>query len=104
MGSVLVGLGRTLVEASRPAEARPLLEQGLEMVREQYGENDWRTAEARYGLGLALAALRQPEEAATLLRQSVTALQPFRSAQPRLVQGATEALAGLEAAGPSEPR
>jgi tetratricopeptide (TPR) repeat protein/tRNA A-37 threonylcarbamoyl transferase component Bud32 len=104
MGSVLVGLGRTLVEAGRPADARPLLEQGLQMVREQYGENDWRTAEARYGLGLALAALRQPEEAATLLRQSVSALQPFRSAQPRLVRGATEALAGLESVGPSEPR
>ncbi|HET9514755.1 MAG TPA: serine/threonine-protein kinase [Gemmatimonadales bacterium] len=104
LAPVLVGLGRTLVADGKAAEARPLLERGLDLFRAQYGEEDWHTAEARYGLGLALAALDRRDEAAALLRQSLTALQPFRAAQPRLVQGATAALAGLESAGPSEPR
>jgi tetratricopeptide (TPR) repeat protein len=104
IGTVLVGLGRTLVTAGKSAEARPLLERGLEIFRSQYGDNDWHTAEARYGLGRCLAALQQRDEAAAELRRSLEALQPFRSAQPRLVESAAQALAELEPRGPSEQR
>ena len=90
----LVGLGRTLVDAGRSAEARPYLERGLRLSREYFGEQAWQTAEARLGLGLCLAGLGDPG-AATLLRESRKALEPFRTAHPRLLRDAEAAVARL---------
>ncbi|HKT59352.1 MAG TPA: tetratricopeptide repeat protein, partial [Gemmatimonadales bacterium] len=95
LGPVLVGHGRTLVAAGRAADARPLLERGLTLTRRQFGEADWRTAEARLGLGACLAALGRADEARLLLQQSRDALGPYRLAQPDLIRHAERALTAL---------
>ena len=88
LGPALAGLGQTLVAGGRPAEARPLLERGLELTRERYGDADWRTAEARLGLGACLMALGEEREGGELARRAREALEPFRRAQPLLLRRA----------------
>jgi eukaryotic-like serine/threonine-protein kinase len=83
----LAGLGRTLAAAGRCDEAKPMLERAVERLRRQYGEDDWRTAEARFGLATCLNALGDPQAGSTL-RSSISALRKVGSAHPRLLREA----------------
>jgi serine/threonine-protein kinase len=88
-----VGLGLALVDQRRANEAVPLLERALEMSRDRFGDNHWRTGEAQLALGLALSAAGQRERAETMLREASARIQLQRQAQPRLAALAIDALA-----------
>ncbi|HEX6105624.1 MAG TPA: hypothetical protein VFZ26_08580, partial [Gemmatimonadales bacterium] len=95
LAPAMVGFGRALLDAGRAAEARPVLERGLELSLQQFGETDWRTAEARLALGMCRQALGDAMPAAELIRASRRALQPYRTAQPGLTRQADSAAAAL---------
>jgi hypothetical protein len=54
----LVTLARVLVASHRAAEARPLLVEALALRRAKFGEDDFRTVEARGDLQRLEAAAR----------------------------------------------
>jgi eukaryotic-like serine/threonine-protein kinase len=87
-----VGLGRTLIDQERDAEAIPLLERALAMSRDRFGPDHWRTGEAQLALGIALTASGHPGKAEPILRQASAKIQPRRIAQPRLMVEASDAL------------
>ena len=86
-----IGLGRILTNRGETGKARVLLERALAMTRQQYGENHWRTAEAKLGLGICLAASGQAAPADSLFRESYAVLQKERG-QPQLAKEARQAM------------
>jgi len=88
-----LGLGRTLTDQHRAAEALPLLQRALELSRERFGREDWRTGEAALALGLCLASSGQQVRAEPLLREAASTLELARRGHPRLAQQAAAALA-----------
>jgi hypothetical protein len=85
------GLGRALTDQGRAAEARPIIERSLPMAVERFGNDDWRTAEARMALGECLAALGDRGRAKALFQEADAALSKQRHAQPRLARQASAA-------------
>jgi tetratricopeptide (TPR) repeat protein len=90
--NLAIGLGRLLTTRGQTDSARPLLERAVVMSRERYGDQHWRTAEARLALGVCLAAQGQVARADSLLRESSTVLEKERG-QPQLAKEARLALA-----------
>ena len=89
--NVEIGLGRILTSRGETQPARVVLERALAMSRQRYGEQHWRTAEAKLALGACLAASGQAARADSLLRASYAVLQKERG-QPRLAAEARAAL------------
>jgi hypothetical protein len=87
-----VGLGLTLAETGRPAEALPLVEHALALSRERFGPDHWRTGEAQFAVAVVLSATGQSARADPLLRQAAAKIQPHRRAQPRLAAQVDAAL------------
>lgn len=67
----LSGLGRTVAQAGRPAEAIPLLEQGLELTRSLSGEDLETLADRLNDLGSALFRLGRFDEAISHLEEAL---------------------------------
>ena len=88
------GLSRALTDQGRAAEARPTAERSLAMAVERFGNDDWRTAEARLALGECLAALGDRARAKALFQEADAALSKQRRAQPRLARQAATAARG----------
>jgi hypothetical protein len=58
-----------------------------------WGETDWRSGEAKLGLGACLVALGRREAGARLVREARETLRPHRAAQPALWRDVQAALA-----------
>lgn len=78
LANAVVGLGWVLLLLDRPAEAEPLLREGL-AIREKHPPDDSRIAGTRVLLGSALAALGRCAEAEPLLRTGHDGLLPKRA-------------------------
>lgn len=87
-----IGLGRLLTTRGQTDSARVMLERALVMARARYGEQHWRTAEAKLALGINLAASGQATKADSLLREASVVLEKERG-QPGLAKEARLALA-----------
>ncbi|MEO5815931.1 MAG: serine/threonine-protein kinase [Gemmatimonadaceae bacterium] len=86
-----IGLGRLLTTRGKTDSARVMLERALAMTRRQFGEQHWRTAEARLALGINLAASGQAARSDSLLREASLVLDKERG-QPQLAKEARLAL------------
>jgi serine/threonine-protein kinase len=92
----LVGMGRTLLLLGRPAEAEPLLREGLATRRARLVPGDRRTAEAMAALACSLADRGDGAiEARRLLQDSLPVLERRPSGLDGLVRDGRTALAGL---------
>jgi tetratricopeptide (TPR) repeat protein len=87
-----IGLGRLLTTRGQTDSARVMLERALVMARQRYGEQHWRTAEAKLALALNLAASGQAAKSDALLREASVVLEKERG-QPQLAKEARLALA-----------
>ena len=101
----LTELGLLLVDLSQHreprsgellAEAEQLLLEALQIRRERYGEDDWRTAETENIWGYCLAALERPPEAEAFLRRSVARLIEVKGSQDRRTIQAKQRLSAFE--------
>ena len=90
------GLGLTLVDQNRAAEAIPLIERALTVSGERFGANHWRTGEVQVALGIALTAAGQGARAEAVLGNASRNIQSQRHAQPRLAAQASAALAHVQ--------
>src|SRR5690606_13244859 len=81
-------LGHAVLAQGRTDEALQILERALDLSRREFGETDWRTADAQLAYGKALVAAHRPAEAAPLLRAAHVTLREHRVAQPRLAAAA----------------
>ena len=93
----LVGMGRTLLLLGRPAEAEPLLREGLATRRARLVPRDRRTAEAMAALACSLADRGDGAvEARRLLQDSLPVLERRPSGLDGLVREGRTTLASLE--------
>ncbi len=90
----MMELGVLLTLTGRPRDAEPLLRQAWEIRRRHYG-NHWLTANAASALGACLTALREYEEAETLLTEGFTVLQSARGEDDRLTRRALRRIIDL---------
>jgi hypothetical protein len=88
-------LGASLLAERRADEALPVLSRALDMTRRQYGEDNWRTAQAQLSYGSALVAKQRYDDAAPVLHAAQSTLDKHRADQPRLVTQAAAAVASL---------
>ena len=89
--NIQIGVGRILTGRGETAKARVLLEHAVAMTRQRFGDEHWRTAEAKLALGECLAASGQAASADSLLRGSYAVLQKERG-QPLLAREARLAI------------
>ncbi len=87
-----IGLGRLLTTRGRTDSARVMLVKALALTKLRYGEQHWRTAEAKLALGINLAASGQAARSDSLLREASVVLEKERG-QPQLAREARLALA-----------
>ena len=87
-----VGLGTVLTSTGRGRDAIPLLEVAADSVFKLAGPDNWRTAEARLALGMALVSVNDRARAQPLLRQAVETLEPQARTQAKLLDLARRAL------------
>jgi len=78
------------------AEAEQLILEALQIRRERYGEDDWRTAETENIWGYCLAALERPPEAEAFLRRSVARLSEVKGSEDRRTLRAKQRLSAFE--------
>ena len=67
LGTTLAWFGFWMVEVGQPAEAEAFLREAVTIRSSFYGEDNWRTAEARSMLGSCLVALGRSEEGRRLM-------------------------------------
>jgi len=92
-----LGLAKALLAQGRTDEALPTIERVIEMAREQFGQDHWRTGDALLTYGSALVAKRRYSDAEPVLRDARTALEKNRRGQPRLAARAAAAVERLAA-------
>jgi serine/threonine-protein kinase len=90
-------LSIALLAQDRADDALRILEPVVPMARQEFGDDDWRTADAQLTLGKALMARQRRADAEPLLRAALATLQKHRIAQPRLAAEAAAAVASLTA-------
>jgi hypothetical protein len=76
----------------RIGEALPMLERGVALSVAAFGDDNWRTGEARLALGTCLLKVSQSARAKPLLQQAFATLEKNKVAQPRLFALAVAAL------------
>ncbi|MEO7457104.1 MAG: serine/threonine-protein kinase [Gemmatimonadaceae bacterium] len=87
-----IGLARILLARGETDKAQPMLERALASARKGYGEESWRTAEAKLVLGTCLAASGKRAAADSLFQASYEVLRKERG-QPLLGREAQAAVA-----------
>jgi hypothetical protein len=86
---------RTLIAQGRAAEARDLLEPGVQLALRQFGEQHVRTADARLALARVLLATREYAQAEPFLKAAAATYEKQRKSQPYFAAEAAAVLAEL---------
>ena len=97
VASALTGLGRSMLEQNRLAEAEQTLRRAKEIAAKSFAINSPQLAAANSALGRVLMAQRRPDEAARLLRDSYPILVQAQGENAVITQRTRDAIAQLDA-------